>query len=110
MNRNWKPPAGSNGFKASAAYFEARAASARTLVERKQMQEWAAFYLDLAAIVPTFPAGFKRPLYSGNHFRKRGIECAALADSMSDGEPRAMMMAMAQQYERLADHYDGIFR
>lgn len=85
------------GFAQTAAYFDARAKTARDPMDAERFAEVAGFYRRLARITPGFP-----PHVNGaRRWKSRAEECRTIAEHLTDPLCRVQMM-------RLADTYDGL--
>ena len=92
-------------FSDTAAYFEARAKTARSDDRRSALAEAGKFYRQLATITPTFPMGYKRPshfAHASDRLDKRAQECVALAEAMHDAACKDKMMRLARTYEQVS--------
>lgn len=92
-------------FSDTAAYFEARAKTARSADRRDELAEAGKFYRQLATITPTFPIGYKRSSHfadGSNRLEKRAQECMAIAEAMHDPECKDRMMRLARTYEQVS--------
>lgn len=96
-------------FSDTAAYFEARAKTARSDERRNDLAEAGKFYRQLATITSTFPIGYKRPpdfapdfACASDRLDKRAQECIAIAEAMHDPVCKDKMMRLARTYEQIS--------
>src|SRR5690348_2816604 len=92
-------------FSDTAAYFEARAKTARSDERRNGLAEAGKVYRQLATITPTFPMGYKRPngfAHASDRLDNRAQECAAIAEAMHDPASKGKMMRLARTYEQVS--------
>ena len=92
-------------FSDTAAYFEARAKTARSDERRNALAEAGKFYRQLATITPSFPMGYKRQAdfaHASDRLDKRAQECVAIAEAMHDPACKDKMMRLARTYEQVS--------
>lgn len=92
-------------FSDTAAYFEARAKTARSDERRNDLAEAGKFYRQLATITSTFPIGYKRPpdfASASDRLDRRAQECVAIAEAMHDPVCKDKMMRLARTYEQIS--------
>jgi hypothetical protein len=94
------------GFKETAEFFEARARKTPDDERKSRAAETATFYRSLAAVTPTFPAGYKEPARNGNRWRNRAEECRTIAEGFHDPGCRRQMTDLAGTYDRMAKNCD----
>jgi len=94
------------GFKQTAEFFQLRAKKSRDPDRQHRLMEQAAFYRQLASIVPGFPPGYHDPDSTGRKWRDRAEECRTIAESLRNADCRRRLIALAEQCDRMAGNND----